>query len=525
MPNYEEMSREEIIELCTSLWLKNADLEKNCELYKEQLMKKNQKMYGKSSEKSSMVIQDELDLFDEADALTYEDEEEEKVNIAEYKRRKKKKYTMDNLPKNIEKEYRDYDIEDKTCPKCGRELHQIRTDEKLELVMISARTKLIIHRIPVYACRGCQKKNEGTLIKANGPVMLFPKSPVSPTLVAYLMDMKYNKGMPLYRIEQSMKQEGILFPRNTYARWMIECSDRYFVKVYEYLHAVLLKYEILNADETRHFVFSEGRKDSELKYTYVWMFRTGITEEKCIVLYVHKGGRSGTIATDFLKGYRGYLQTDDYGGYNKVEAIRVLCHAHVRRKFADIVKAQKGCGSVEVAAEVIKKYKAIFTEDSKIRKENGADYETIKQERESKIRPKMDELFTYLEGINANPSGELYKAIQYAISNKADLYRVFEDGRLELTNNLAERSQKPVIIGRKNSLFMGSPRGAQSSAVIYSLVQTAKENGLVPYRYLKYLFEQLPIMEEEKDEDIERLMPWNENVQKKCRPESKEEES
>lgn len=278
---------------------------------------------------------------------------------------------------------------------------------------------------------------------------------------------------------------------------MIEASDQYQIKVYDHMHQKLLEAEIINADETYHNVFSQGRKESELKRTYIWMFRTGITADKAIVLYVHKGGRSKSIATTFLDGFHGYLQTDDYGGYNDVEGTRVLCHAHVRRKFVDIEKANKGCGSVEAAKKVIAKYRYIFHTDSKIREEYGNDYESIRKKRMEEIRPKLDDLFTYPDELvgQVYEKSDLYKAIQYARTNKKELYEFLKDGRLELTNNLAERSQKIVIIGRKNSMSLGSERGAQSSAVIYSLVQTARENGLVPMKYLNYLLEKLPQME------------------------------
>ncbi len=281
---------------------------------------------------------------------------------------------MDNLPSDIEKEYIDYDLENKECPTCKGKLHQIRVDEKLELIMIPTRQKLKILRIPVYACRDCQKKEKGTVVKATGPVTLFPKSPASACLVSFLMDMKYSKGVPLYRIEQNMKQEGILFPRHTYARWMIDCSDRYLEKVYAYMHGKLLEEDIIYADEMHHDVFTEGEKGRQLKQTYI-------------------NGEEGT---------------------------RVLCHAHVRRKFSDIVKAQKGNGSVEVAGEVIKRYKTIFKADNDIRKECGNEYILIRDKRETVIRPKLDELFAYLDGIidQVSEKSELYKVIQYARTNK-----------------------------------------------------------------------------------------------------------
>ncbi|MCR0329235.1 transposase [[Clostridium] innocuum] len=234
--DYDKLTREEIVNMCQTLWQKNADLEKNIELYSEQLKKNQQKMYGKSSEKSSLVLQNEMDLFDEADTLANEDEQEESVNIAEH------------------------------------------IDEKLELVMIPAQQKLIIHRIPLYACRSCQKKDKGTVSKDAGPVTLFPKSPVSASLVSFLMDMKYSKGVPIYRIEQSMKQEGILFPRHTYARWMIDSSDRYLEKVYTCMHRRLLEEDIVYADgciyrwqkrqsaETDLYLDVPNKSDSRKKY-------------------------------------------------------------------------------------------------------------------------------------------------------------------------------------------------------------------------------------------------------------------
>lgn len=521
------LSREEAIEMCKDMAQKIEDLEKNCELYLEQLKKNRQKMFGKSTEKSTLILQDELQLFDEADVMAEQDKEEESVHIAEYKRRKKKKYTIDNLPKNVEKEYIEYDLENKECPNCGEQLHKIKVEEKYEIKMIPAHVKLIVHQIPVYACRKCQKKGSGTLIKAEGPVMLFPKSPASPSLVSYLMDMKYNKGVPVYRIEQSMKQEGILFPRNTYARWMIDSSDIYLKRIYDKMHEHLLKEEIIHADETKHTYFvkdEEKNKKSKAKNTYVWTFRTGAYANQPIVLYVHKGGRGGKIAEEFLDGYHNYLLTDDYAGYNGVDAVRVLCHAHVRRKFADIVKAQKGAGSVEVAKEAVHKYQQIFKTDKEIRERNDKNFSTIKKERNKEIRPLMDELFTYLKEKRkeTTPGTELYKAVNYALDNEQELYRYFDDGRLELTNNLAERSQKPVIIGRKNSMFLGSSRGAQSSAVIYSIVQTAKENGLIPQRYLEYLLEELSkieISEKKQIENLDRFMPWSPNIPDKCKSE------
>lgn len=251
---------------------------------------------------------------------------------------------MGNLPKDIEKEYRMYDLENKSGPTCGNSLHQIRMDEKMELVMIPTHTKQIIHQLSVYACRKCKKKERGTIVKAQGPAMLFTESPVSASLLSYLIDMKYNKGVPLYWIEQSLKMEGILFLRHTYVRWMIQASDQYLIKVYEYMHQKLQVETIINADETYHDLFTDGRKNSKLKRT--------------------------------------------------------------------------------------------------------------------------------------------------------------------------------LIIGRKNSMFLGSARGTQSSAVIYSLVQSAKENGLVPQRYLNYTLEKLPLNYEK---EIEKLMPWNKEVQKTCKSEMQEQ--
>ena len=395
---------------------------------------------------------------------------------------------MNHLPEDIETEVIEHDIEDKTCSKCGGQLHLMNVIERKELVVIPRKVKLRIHKIYEYGCRNCEKNDDCGIIKAPGPQLLFDKSPVSIETVGYLMDMKYNLGVPLKRIESAMKAEGIIFPRNTYARWMIETAKKYLMVIYDHLHKKLLDHDLIMADETHYRIYGEKGK-KRLGKTYIWIYRTGPYVKHPIILYQYDGGRNGNIPKSFLTEYSGYLLTDDYSGYNKVTNVtRCLCHAH-SRKYQD-------------------NYAKIRELRNQDLNENGEDIS---------VKAKLDDLYKYLEKLydEVMPGSPLYKALSYSISNKEWLYNFLDDGRIPLTNNLTELSVKPVINVRKSAIFFGSPDGARSSACILSLIQTAKENGISPYRYictvLKYMVERkddsgnININEDE----LESLMPWN----------------
>ena len=524
--DFSTMSRKQLEQFAEDYYQKYQNAQHNAELYLNQLNRLKNDKYGKKSEKIS-TIQPTLDLFDEADELAAADEYNEKrINVKSHSR-KPKINAMNHLPEDIETEVIEHDIEDKTCSKCGGQLHLMNVIERKELVVIPRKVKLLIHKIYEYGCRNCEKNDDCGIIKAPGPQLLFDKSPVSIETVGYLMDMKYNLGVPLKRIESAMKVEGIIFPRNTYARWMIETAKKYLMVIYDHLHKKLLDHDLIMADETHYRIYGEKGK-KRLGKTYIWIYRTGPYVKHPIILYQYDGGRNGNIPKSFLTEYSGYLLTDDYSGYNKVTNVtRCLCHAHSRRKYVENIKG-KGKNVHEDMPEIkiVEMYKKVFEADKKLSEKYQDNYAKIRELRNQdlnengediSVKAKLDDLYKYLEKLydEVMPGSPLYQALSYSISNKEWLYNFLDDGRIPLTNNLTELSVKPVINVRKSAIFFGSPDGARSSACILSLIQTAKENGISPYRYictvLKYMVERkddsgnININEDE----LESLMPWN----------------
>lgn len=525
-----KLSREQLEQLAQEYYQKWQVIEHNAELYLNQLNRLKDDKYGKKSE-SVHSLQQKLDLFDEADerALIDKAEEQQTVDVAAHTR-KKKVNAMDHLPENIETEIIEYPIENQVCDKCGGPLHILKYIEKEELVIIPRHFKKRIHRIPVLGCRQCEKDGSYNIIKTSGPKLLFDKSPASIEFVSYLMDMKYNLGVPLDRIEKNLKVEHILFPGNTYARWMMDTSEQYLMILYEYMHRQLLTYDVLHADETYFDIFGEKGKKS-IGRTYIWMYRTGAYAEHPIILYQYAGGRSGEIPKSFLEEFYGYLSTDKYAGYNKVEGIkRCLCHVHARRQFVDSLKG-KGKNPPKDSPEykVIKMYLAIFEEEAIVLTECKNDYDKIKALRnyhlatvngvlmDVSVKARLNALFLYLEELQVKTMArtKLGEAISYMLDAKEQFYTFLEDGRIPLSNNLAEVSIKPVINVRKTAMFFGSPKGASGSSCILSLIQTAKANGLSSYQYicdvLRYMVQHKSATGEVMltDEELDSIMPWN----------------
>lgn len=452
--------------------------------------------------------------------------EEELIEVKRHKKRKPKINAMDHLPDDIETGIIEHDIENKTCLKYGGDLHMMEVVERKEIVIIPRKIKLRVHKIPVYGCRNCEKNDDCGIVKAKGPQLLFEKSPVSIETAAYLMDMKYNLDVPIHRIESTMKVEGLLFPRNTYARWMIDTADKYLMHIYEHMHKRLVEHDIIQADETRFKIYGEKGKKS-LDKTYIWIYRTASYEKNPIIIYQYEGGRRGEIPQSFLSEFTGQLVTDDYAGYNSVKgATRCLCHAHARKRYVENIKG-KGKNVPENMPElkIVDMYKDIFNEEVEITQECGDDYDRIKELRhchmnekneDISVKAQLDRMYEYMETLynDSLPGSKLYEALSYSITNKQWLYNFLEDGRIPMTNNLSEISIKPIISVRKSAIFFGSPNGARGSACIMTLIQTAKANGISPYQYIKDVLTYMVAHLDDADviqlseDELESLMPW-----------------
>lgn len=301
-------------------------------------------------------------------------------------------------------------------------------------------------------------------------------------------------GVPLYRQEQEWNRNGIPLSRQTMSNWLIKCTEDYLVPIYDRLHEQLVRQEVLHADETTLQVLHEEGKLPQSK-SYMWLYRTSGDAKYPIVLYEYQPDRKGERPRDFLKGFHGYLHADGYSGYHRLqnEITVVGCWAHARRKFDEALKGlpeKARPGSLSLRA---KQYcDKLFELESQFR-ELSADKRFLKRQEQSK--PLMEEFFQWLRAQHASTKSTFGSAAEYVLGQQKYLARYLLDGRLEISNNRAERSIKPFVIGRKNFLFANTARGAKASAVMYSLVETAKENGINPYDYLVWVFKAAPGME------------------------------
>ena len=461
------------------------------------------KRFGTSSE--AQPGQGELFNEAEQEAEPAQDEESAEETIT-YTRRKPGR---SRLPEDLPRERVIIDIEDKTCACCGGELHQLgeETSEKLEFV--PARIKVIEQVRPKYGCRSCER--EGTRVDiriAPVPPSPIPKSIATPSLLAQIITAKFQYSLPLYRQESLFKHYGIELSRKTMSQWMLR-SATLLTPIYRQLHEHLLKQGVIWADETTLKVIEvEARSKS-----YMWVYGSGGDRPKedglhNIVLYEYRRSREHRHPVNFLEGYQGYLQVDGYAGYEKTKATLVGCLAHARRRFheAQIAQPKGKTGKADWALNHIQKLYRIEKEAK------GEPPDEIHRRRQQRAKPLLKQFKAWLDksALYVPPQSLLGKAVHYTLRQWPKLERYVEDGRLAIDNNRAERAIKPFVIGRKNWLFSNTESGAAASATLYSLVETAKANGLVPFDYLAYLLVELPKLA--ADDSLEYLMPWNVNL-------------
>jgi transposase len=521
-------SRENLIEIIRGLVAKNMELSAIIErqktqneqlasrlhLFEEKVRHLTNKLFGKSSER---IVPEQGRLFNEAEIIAdQEPEEESEIQTITYERKKRGRKP---LPKDFPRERIEYDLpeEEQCCPECSERMHKMGEDVRSELKIIPAQVVIVEHVRFKYGCRNCEKNNETVPIKiAPAPNPVIKKGNASPSSMAYVMTTKFVDGVPLYRQEKHFERLGLDISRSVLSNWMIKGSEL-LALIYVAAHHALIDQEILFVDETTLQVLREPGRSAETK-SYMWLYRTG-RDGPPIILYEYQETRAGEHPKKFLSGFKGYVHCDGYSGYNSLVVPKNVdgppdiklcgCWAHLRRKANDALKGlpsdkRHGCR----AKELLNQINQLFLIDREFEKHTP---EARQAAREEKSRPVVDKLRNWLDGIKDDvlPKSLLGTAITYALNQWDRLTRFFEDGRLELSNNRAERSIKPFIIGRKNFLFCNTPSGANASAIIYSIIEMAKANGLNPYAYLTYLFEKLPNMDTTDLDAIDALLPWN----------------
>ncbi len=503
----------EITDLKTKV--KELDLANN-NLY-EMLVKSKKMMFGHSRETiNSIYGSEQLSLFNEAE-LEYNsgaDEPTEETLVKAYIRKPKR--TKEELTENLPHKEVVIDLEEdeKVCDICKNELVCIGK-EKLhsELNIVPAQIFVIDYYRNVYKCPECEKEtDEANIKKPKAPVSVMKKSMASPAAVAYTIQEKYQNGVTLFRQEQYWKSQGVELSRNTLANWIIR-SSVWLMPLWELMHKELLCEDIIHADETELRVLKRDGTPTE-SMSRMWVFCSGKYSEKPMSLYKYHPTRSSAVVRECIGDYGGYLHTDGYSAYNAAaNATRIGCWAHARRKFVDCLP--KGIEDKNSkAAQALELIERLFSIEKGL---EGIPTEEIKGEREKQSKPVLEKYWSIIEHIETGKGSALSRAAEYSIHNKNELNGYLSDGKLEMTNNRAERAVKPFVIARKNFLFSDTSKGAEASALCFSMIETAKLNNLDVYGYLIYLFSELPKLgDNPKDDELRKFLPWSDAIPEYC---------
>jgi len=501
--------------------------------FEEQLVLAKHRQFGTSSEQTA-VGQEAL-VFNEAEALAAPELPEPVIETVTYDRRKPvggRKAQVAGLPVE-EIDYR-LPEDEQICPQCAGPLHEMGADVRQEIKIVPATATLVKHNRIKYACRHCQCEETTTpILTAPAPKPAFPNSLASASAVAHIMTEKFVMASPLYRQEKQLERNGINICRQTLANWMIKGAE-WLDLVYRPLHVDLLTRPVIHADETILQVLREPGRAATAD-SRMWLYRTGWQEppdepdpdqtmiwSRPIVLFEYQQTRGSKHPKDFLGDYNGFLNTDAYCGYDPLAIQLTLlgCWAHARRTFVDAIKvlppsAQNDKNNPSPAHIGLKRCNDLYSIEHGLKDCTAHQRYTARLE---KSKPVLDSFKQWLDEMAGKviPKSKLGQAIGYCRSQWTKLCAFLLDGRLEIDNNRAERSIKAFVIGRKNFLFANTPNGAKASATIYSIVETAKENGLNPFKYLEYLFEKLPNIDRDDPAAIAELFPWAPAVQDKC---------
>ena len=461
--------------------------------------------FGRKSEQANDA---QIWLFNEAEATFREadpgEEADGSVFVEAHTRKKRGRKPLPDWIPRVEVLH-DLPDEEKICGEDGTALERIGEEVCEQLEFIPAKLRVLRHVRPKYACPTCRTG----IHTAPLPPQPIPKSLASPTLLAHVAVSKYADGLPLYRQETMFQRLGIDLPRSSLAHWMVKTGELVQPLV-NLLRDDLLSSGFVQCDETRYQVLKEPGK-AATSQSYLWV---QLAPEPGVVLYDYDASRSAEVPKRLLAGFEGFLQTDGYEGYGAIGQepgiTHVGCWAHARRKFDEALKAQRSSAKKKRSLKESKALQGLafiqklYKIERQIREKPPDEIHRIRQERS---RPVMERLRSWLtEAIPRVPPQSLTgKALAYLDGQWPKLIRVLEDGRLPLDTNRVENAIRPFVVGRKNWLFADTVRGAQASANLYSLIETAKDNGLEPFAYLRHVLTELPAAI--TLDDVEQLLP------------------
>ena len=489
------------------------------QLLMEQVILGKQNRFGRSSEKmedTSQICFQEVDgtivFFNEAEAVCDLNEKEpdelELKSPKQPKRKGKKESDLSGLTvRRIDHYLSEEELEIEFGVNGWKQLPDA-ISKKYHFA--PAKVEVEEHHIGVYA-----SKTDEHMVKADHPKALLHGSLVSPSLGAAIINGKYVNAVPLYRLEQEFQRYGLQITRQNMANWCIRLAEEYLSILYDHLHEELYFYHVIQADKTPVLVNHDGRKAGSK--SWMWVYRSGhLYQDRQIVLYEYQQTRNASHPREFLKGYDGICVTDGYQVYHtlekELEELTIAgCWVHCRRRFDEALKRiPKPSQKESNAFLLMKQIQAIYREEGKL---NDLSSDERLKQRQAVIKPLVDAFFAYLKTINVSKKDKFGDTVRYALNQEKYLRVFLTDGDVPIDNNASERAIRGFCIGKKNWQMIDTIHGAKSSAIIYSIVETAKANNLKPFDYVQHLLEEIPKHMNDKDcSFLEDLLPWSEKL-------------
>lgn len=502
---------------------KLEEMDRKLQLIMEQLVLSKQERFGRSTEKMGaggqiyfLETDGTIVFFNEAEAVADLEPVEEKIPSTQKKKTAgKKEQDLSHLPVNRIDHYLTKEELEAEFGKNGWK--QLPDEISKRYRFVPATLEVDEHHVGVYS-----SKEDDHMIKAPHPKALLHGSPVSSSLAAAIMNSKYVNAVPLYRSEKEFERYGVCIDRKNMAHWMIRLAEEYLGVLYDHLHEKLYEYHVIQADETPCLVNKDGRPAGT--QSYMWVYRSGyLYSDRQIILYDYRTTRNASHPREFLKNYSGICVTDGYQVYHTLEKEKedltiAGCWVHGRRRFDEALKVLPKEGRSKSGAYlVMKQIQAIYREEEKL--QDLSAQERL-QQRQQVVKPLVDALFVYLKNTQQDISakGKLADAYGYMLNQEKYLRVFLEDGEVPIDNNASERAIRGFCIGKKNWQMIDTISGAKSSAIIYSIAETAKANNLKPYEYFEYLLSEIPEHMDDTDKSfLEDLLPWSANLPERIR--------
>ena len=507
------------------------NIDHTLQLVLEQMADLKRHRFGRPSEKhetegqvSFMEVDGKIVFFNEPEAVAAEESTEEPENVSRTRPKKKqgkREEDLDGIPVVVvEHSMTDGELEDKF----GKDGWKQLPDEVYRRYRFTpAKIEVEEHHVKVYAGKETEE-----VIKAPHPQALLRGSLVSPSLEAAVINAKYVNAVPLYRQEQEFERYGLHISRQNMANWTIQCADRYLAALYDYLHEKLYGYHVLQADETPVLVNKDGRPAGSK--SYMWVYRTGrMYTERQVVLYEYQKTRNASHPREFLKDFNGVCVTDGYQVYHTIEGeredLRIAgCWSHARRRFDEAVKALPKAKQKDSRAYLaLAMIQAIYREEKQLK---DLPAEERKNRRQLSVKPLVEAYFTWVrENLPKVPQkSKTWEGFNYSLNQEKYLKVFLDDGEVPMDNNAAEQSIRGFCIGKKNWVMIDTIAGAKSSAIIYSIAETAKANNLKPYDYFEFLLTEIPKHLDDTDRSfLDDLLPWSPSLPENCRKTGKNE--